>query len=166
MRQRLWRVITVAVAVALFAWPSIGYAEAKTGTIQVGVSPLSGVLTSSSGVLLEGVQVRLIQGDKVIAETTTAKDGKYAFQGLEAGKYTIKVASERGLDIEASKASKVSQLSLVVPTRDNYASADLATITQAQWVWIVIGTAGVVAVVVPVLYNTTNVFGGGTHDSP
>jgi len=166
MKRKALKAIAFAVAVALLAWPSVGYAEAKTGTIKVGVGSLSGVLTSSSGQLLEGVQVRLMQGEKTIAETTTAKDGKYAFNGIEAGNYTIKVASERGLDIEASKGSKVNQLSLVLPTRDNYASAELGTLTQAQWVWIAIGTAAIVAVVVPVLYNTTNVFGGGTSDSP
>ena len=82
MKRRVRRMIAVAVAVSLFAWPSIGYAEAQTGAIQVGVGSLSGVLTSSSGVLLEGVQVKLMQGDKTIARTTTAKDGKYAFKGI------------------------------------------------------------------------------------
>lgn len=166
MRHGLGRAIAIVVAVALFSCPGISYGEAKTGTIQVGAGKLGGVLTSSAGKLLDGVQIRVMQGKKLVAETKTDKKGNYTLAKLDVGKYTMFVAGERGLEFEAIKSSQIQALSLVIPTRDKYAAAELGALTQAQWVWIIIGTAAVVAITVPVLHNTTNVFGGGTSGTP
>jgi len=166
MRYGFGRVIAVVVAVAIFSWPGISYGEAKTGKIQVGAGTLTGVVTSSAGKLLGDVQIRVMQGKKLVVRTKTDKQGNYTLSKLGVGQYNMFVAGERGLDFEATKSSQIKKLSLVIPVRDKYAAAELGTLTQEQWVWIIIGTVAAVAIVIPVLYNTTNVFGGGTSGTP
>jgi len=163
MRKGLGRAFTIVLVAVLFAGASVVLGAAKPQALKVGVGKLSGVVTSSAGKVLPDLQLRLMKDGKLLAKTCTDKAGKYSFEKIPAGKCELLVASEKGLRIEASKDVKVATLSIVVPERENYAAAAL---TQTQWVWVGVGTAGAAAVSVPVLYNTTNVFGGGTHHSP
>jgi len=146
----------------MLAAPSVGLAAQKAEILQVAAGPLSGKLTTSNGLALADVQIRIMQDGKAIATAKTDKAGEYKVASLSAGRYQVAVGAEKVLEIEAIPDSRVTNLSFVIPQRD-YAAAEL---TQTQWVWVIVGTAVVVAVAIPVLYNTTNVFGGGTHHSP
>lgn len=162
MGKRLGRVVVVLLVAVLVAGTSLGAARPQAH--KVGVGKLSGVVTSSAGKVLADMQLRLMKDGKLLSETRSDKTGKFAFKNIVAGKYMLLVGSERGLNFEADKGVKVNTLSVVVPQREreNYSAA----LTQTQWVWVGVGTAGAAAVAVPVVHNTTNAFGGGTHHSP
>ncbi len=161
-----WRgTVVLLLAVAVCMAPSALYAAQAREILKVGVGDLSGVIKDSRGAVLADVSVRLVKDGKVVQKTATDENGVYSLEKLEAGEYTMQIGSDRELGFASVESSKVTTLGVVVPSQGDYGAAALS-LTETQWVWVAVGTAALVAVVIPVLYNTTNVFGDNDHDSP
>lgn len=128
----------VVVLVALLA-VGVGAAYgAPKGELKVGVGALSGVVADSTGKTLSDVPLRLMRELEVVAQTRTAKDGKYELKNLTPGRYEIYVGSERALRIAASPDSTVNTLQIVVPRPYSAAAEE----KSGQWVWVGAGVGG------------------------
>src|SRR5215831_19444192 len=55
---------------------------------------ISGVATDSTGAVLQGVKVVLVEPDGFVRETTTDDSGSYFFAGLKPGEYTLTVSAK------------------------------------------------------------------------
>ena len=160
MRNGLGRSVVAVAMLTVFVGANGTLGAARIKALKVGVGNLSGVVQSSTGQFLPNLELRLMQGDKVLAQTRTDKNGKYQLGNITAGVYELRVASERALKFEAAKNIKVSMLSIVIPQRKDYSAAAL-TETQTQWVWVGVGTAGAAAIAIPVIANNS----GGSSSS-
>jgi outer membrane receptor protein involved in Fe transport len=92
---------------------------------------VSGVIRDSMGLPIEGVEVALT-GPSGMVRATTAKDGAYQFQMLEAGEYQLRCVkngfreSIRGVDIEAGGT-----LAMDVTMQAGYAETVVVTASRA-----------------------------------
>ena len=80
---------------------------------------LTGIVSDQTGASVAGARVELVGGPGASRATTTGTDGRYRFEGVEAGSYTVRVtarafhSAERPVQLAAS-GSAVADVSLAV----------------------------------------------------
>ena len=108
----------------VLATATLGASSRQTGGV-------SGVIRDSMGLPIEGVEVAL-SGPSGVATVTTAKDGAYQFQMLEAGEYQLRCVksgfrqSIRGIDVESGGTHAVD-----VTLQAGYAETVVVTASRA-----------------------------------
>lgn len=95
---------------------------------------IAGTITDLAGNLPESTNVMLMQGDQIVDQTIAA-NGKYQFNSVKAGIYSIVAASKNGFSViglEVVKAPVVKNVSAQGPGEANLTLADGTTIRLVQ----------------------------------
>ena len=114
--------------------------QTHAGSLSGGNGRLSGVVTDSSGAVVGGTSVRLLDENRnVVAETTTDSNGQYSFSSLATGGYNLEVQRPgfqkmliSNLNVSPGENQMNSQLQVGSVTSTIEVSAETATVNTSS----------------------------------
>jgi Carboxypeptidase regulatory-like domain len=114
--------------------------QTHAATLMRGNGRLSGVVTDSTGAIISGALVRLLdENSNVIAQTNTESNGQYSFSGVSAGNYRVEVERQgfrknviAGLNVSPGENQLNSQLQVGSNAETVTVNASTTTLNTAS----------------------------------
>jgi hypothetical protein len=150
-----------ATVVALFILAgAVSHGATKPEMLSVKSGTLSGLVMDSTGKVLANVPLQIKQEGKVVSETKSGEDGKYALAAIPAGKLDLFVGGHVPMHLMAAADAEVTQLQIVVAQREPYSAGAFLELTSTQWIWVGVGAGAAAIVATPIIVNSAQ--GGGS----
>jgi hypothetical protein len=144
----------VATNTPVFAAPPV---TAKVGTITVASGDVSGSVYDLDGTTVRSsvdVVVKDAEGEKVVAEATTGKDGSYTLTGLEEGSYMLLVDGQVKAVLDVTPEAKVTTINVVAPEMaEPYAAGQWEGLAGFEMTSVLLGAGASALVVGPISYE-------------